>query len=79
MKTPAGILSAISTHCRDLARSTDGATAVVAGLVFTGLVGFVGLGAETGVWYFTQRSLQAAADSSALSAATALQAGGAGN
>src|SRR6266849_2794473 len=52
-----------------------GATAVVAGLVSTALIGFAGLGSETGLWYYTHRSMQAAADSSALGAAAALQAG----
>src|SRR5438477_2024881 len=49
-----------------------GATAVVAGLVSTALIGFAGLGSETGLWYYTYRSMQAAADSSALGAAAAL-------
>lgn len=61
-----------------LARDTAGATAVVAALVSTALIGFVGLGSETGMWYYTQRSMQAAADSSAIGAAVALQAGNTG-
>ncbi|HZV93863.1 MAG TPA: pilus assembly protein TadG-related protein [Caldimonas sp.] len=60
---------------RRLVRDTDGATAVVAALISTALIGFVGLGSETGLWYYTHRSMQAAADSSALGAAAALQAG----
>jgi Flp pilus assembly protein TadG len=58
-----------------LAQDTSGATAVVAALVSTALIGFVGLGSETGLWYYTHRSMQAAADSGALGAAAALQAG----
>src|SRR5258708_31890018 len=58
-----------------LAQDTSGATAVVAALVSTALIGFVGLGSETGVWYYTHRSMQAAADAGALGAAAALQAG----
>jgi Flp pilus assembly protein TadG len=58
-----------------LAQDTSGATAVVAALVSTSLIGFVGLGSETGLWYYTHRSMQAAADAGALGAAAALQAG----
>jgi Flp pilus assembly protein TadG len=58
-----------------LAQDTSGATAVVAALVSTVLIGFVGLGSETGLWYYAHRSMQAAADAGALGAAAALQAG----
>jgi Flp pilus assembly protein TadG len=61
-----------------LADDTSGATAIVAALVSTVLIGFVGLGTETGLWYYKHRSMQAAADSGAVGAAVALQAGNAG-
>jgi hypothetical protein len=63
----------------DLLRNKDGATAIVVGLVLTGFVGFLGLGSEAGMWYYTHRNMQSAADSAALSAASALLAGGAAN
>jgi Flp pilus assembly protein TadG len=75
LQAPRAIFHGLRIFGRDLAIGTDGATAVVAGLVFTGLVGFVGLGTETGMWYYTHRTMQAAADSSALSASAALEAG----
>src|SRR6516225_4947714 len=62
----------------DLLRNKDGATATVVGLVLTGFVGFLGLGSEAGMWYYTHRTMQSAADSGALSAA-AVVAGGTGN
>ena len=61
-----------------LADDTSGATAIVAALVSTVLIGFVGLGSETGLWYYKHRSMQAAADSGAVGAAVALQLGNAG-
>src|ERR1700704_3352644 len=66
---------------RGLARGTAsligdraGATAVVTGLASTALLGFAGLGTEVGQWYMTHRSMVAAADQAALTAATALDA-----
>jgi Flp pilus assembly protein TadG len=70
------MLSRLNAFRKDLAQSTEGATAVVVGLVFTGLVGFAGLGTEVGLWYQTHRAMQAAADSAALGAAVALGTGG---
>ena len=61
-----------------LADDTSGATAIVAALVSTVLIGFVGLGSETGLWYYKHRSMQAAADSGAVGAAVAVQAGNPG-
>src|SRR5258707_3455918 len=58
-----------------LADDTSGATAIVAALVSTVLIGFFGLGTETGLWYYKHRSMQAAADSGAVGAAVSLQAG----
>jgi putative Flp pilus-assembly TadE/G-like protein len=55
-----------------LVQDRSGATAMIVGLSATMLVGFAGLGTEMGLWYFTHRSLQNAADSAAMSAEAAL-------
>jgi Putative Flp pilus-assembly TadE/G-like len=47
---------------RDLQSDQSGAAAVVIAIVFPILVGGMGLGAETGYWYVTQRKLQHAVD-----------------
>jgi Flp pilus assembly protein TadG len=64
---------------RRLRDSRSGATAITTALAMVGLTGFVGLGAEGGLWYFSQRTLQGAADSGALAAAIALGSSGTGN
>jgi hypothetical protein len=46
-----------------------GVTAVFVALAFTVLVGFVALGAETGLWYAIKRQDQSAADAAAISGA----------
>jgi Flp pilus assembly protein TadG len=51
-----------------------GATAVVAAILFPIVVGGLGLGAETGYWYLTQRKLQHIADVSAYAAGARLRA-----
>jgi hypothetical protein len=51
-----------------------GTTAVVAAILFPVVVGALGLGAETGYWYLTQRKLQHVADVSAHAAGTRLRA-----
>ena len=51
-----------------------GATAVIAAILFPVVVGGLGLGAETGYWYMTQRKLQHVADVSAHAAGTRLRA-----
>jgi hypothetical protein len=51
-----------------------GATAVVAAILFPIVVGGLGLGAETGYWYLTQRKLQHIADVSAHAAGARLRA-----
>ena len=60
----------------DLLGNKDGATATVVGLVFFSLIGFLGLGSEAGMWYYTHRTMQSAADSAAVDAVAALVAGG---
>jgi Putative Flp pilus-assembly TadE/G-like len=47
--------------CRWL-RSRDGNIAIITGIMLPVIVGFCGLGAETGYWYFRQRVIQNAAD-----------------
>lgn len=62
-------------HIRRFAAQTGGATAVAAAVLFPVIVGGIGLGAETGYWYLTQRKLQHAADTAAHAAGTRLRAG----
>lgn len=54
----------------------NGAAIIIAVLGFPLFVGALGLGAETGYWYMSQRQLQHAADLAAHAAAVRLQAGG---
>jgi hypothetical protein len=51
-----------------------GATAVIGAILFPVVVGGLGLGAETGYWYLTQRKLQHVADVSAYAAGARLRA-----
>ena len=54
-----------------LLRDEKGVTLVIAAVGMIGVLGLAGLGTEVGMWYFTKREIQAAADSSAFSAALA--------
>ena len=56
-------------------RDERGVSAVMVGLSLTVLVGFAGLGVETGLWYSIKRQNQSAADAAALSAAYEVAAG----
>lgn len=56
------------------AAHNGGATAVIAALAFPVVLGGLGLGAETGYWYLTQRKLQHVADVAAHAAGTRLRA-----
>jgi Flp pilus assembly protein TadG len=49
----------------------SGASAVVIALGMTGVLGMAGLGTEVGMWYVSKRTMQAATDSAAFSAAMA--------
>ena len=63
---------------RDLSRfcsDRSGTIAVLTALSLTALVGFAGLGIETTQWYTEKRSIQAASDDAALSAAIAFAKG----
>jgi hypothetical protein len=62
-------------RARDLCADKSGAAAVVAAIVFPIVIGGLGLGAETGYWYLSQRKLQHAADVSAHAAGVRLRAG----
>src|SRR3984893_8865434 len=59
----------------ELRADTSGAAAGIAAIVFPVVVGGMGLGAETGYWYITQRKLQHAADLSADAVGARLRAG----
>ncbi len=52
-------------------RDESGSYLVVTGMLMPALVGIVGLGTEGGLWLTKHRAMQSAADSAALSAATA--------
>ncbi len=56
---------------RDLLADRSGASAIMVGLVLTGLLGFAGLGTEVGKWYVTKRTMQGATDAAAFGAALA--------
>ena len=57
-------------------RSRSGNVAIISALVLPSLVGFCGLGAEAGYWYYRQRTIQAAADLAAVNGTIVLRAGG---
>ena len=66
----------LSFHWRSLARSLaalihsrDGGILVTFALTLTALIGFGGMGLESGIWYTAKRSLQTQADAAALSGA----------
>ncbi len=56
-------------------RSRHGNVAIITGLLAPVLVGFCGLGAETGYWYLRERALQGAVDVAAYDGAMALRSG----
>ena len=53
-----------------LGRDRRGSVTVIMALCLTALTGFLGLGAEVGLWYLEQRDMQNAADAAAIAAAT---------
>ena len=55
-----------SLKYRRLWDDTSGATLVLVALTISALIGFVGLGVETGLWYTIKRQNQTAADFAAL-------------
>src|SRR5438128_1324829 len=62
-------------RCRELLRrfkgDQSGSYLVITGLMMPALIGFAGLGTELGLWYHKHQTMQSAADSAAVSAATA--------
>ena len=65
----------IRAASRRLLRDTRGITLVLVALALSALIGFTGLGVETGFWYAIKRYNQSAADIGALSGAMDLVAG----
>ena len=65
----------IRTFLTQLRRDHEGTIAVMTALSLTALVGFTGLGIEATQWYNEKRSIQAASDDAALSAAVAYSQG----
>src|SRR5436305_3114900 len=59
-----------------LARCKSGNIAIISALTMPMLVGVVGLGVDTGYWFFQNRKLQGAADIAAYDAAVTLNFGG---
>ncbi|MEQ1887755.1 MAG: pilus assembly protein TadG-related protein [Alphaproteobacteria bacterium] len=57
-------------------RDKAGVSAVLIALMLPVLIGFVGLGIDTGMWYSRKREMQIMADSSAISAALSYMANG---
>ena len=74
MHAPRVFASAISKSAF-LFSDCHGSVTVVAALLFPVLIGGMGLGAEVGYWYVTQRKLQHAADASAYAAVVRLKSG----
>src|SRR5215467_5426626 len=62
-------MTSASLKRRRLWHDTRGVTVVLVALTLSALIGFVGLGVETGLWYTIQRQNQTAADFAALSGA----------
>src|SRR5690242_2254068 len=55
-----------------LASDTRGVTLALVAAAISALIGFTGLGVETGLWYAMKRQIQSAADVAALSGALEL-------
>lgn len=62
---------------RRLLKSGHGNVAIITALLAPVLIGFCGLGADAGYWYYRQRDLQSAADIAAYDGAIALENSGA--
>src|SRR5687767_13085074 len=63
----------VTTVSRGFLRDVRGNTAIFFGLSLPMIVGFIGLGSETGYWYWKQRELQEAADIASHSGALKLR------
>ncbi len=71
---PMGHESRMHRTLRRIAREAGGNVAITAAIALPVLVGFAGLGVETGYWYFEERRLQSAADLAAFAGAVAARA-----
>jgi hypothetical protein len=71
---PANTTATLLARLHRFGVHNGGATAVIAAMLFPVVVGGLGLGAETGYWYLTQRKLQHVADVSAHAAGARLRA-----
>ena len=60
---------------RQFGRDQSGSYVIISALLMPVLVGTAGLGTEVGWWYYKHKNMQSAADSGAVSAATAASAG----
>src|SRR5262245_53212933 len=74
----------LGKRCRgDLLRrfknDESGSYLIIGALTMPVLVGFLGLGTDVGLWYFTHQKMQRAADSAAVSVASAYATTGASN
>ena len=56
---------------RHFVRDQSGSYVIISALLMPVLVGTAGLGTEVGWWYYKHKNMQSAADSGAVSAATA--------
>lgn len=61
---------------RRFVRDQSGSYVIISALLMPVLVGTAGLGTEVGWWFYKHKNMQSAADSGAVSAATAASAGG---
>src|SRR3569833_432230 len=59
------------TAFRRFGRDESGSNVILTALLMPVLVGTAGLGTEVGWWYYKHKNMQSAADSGAVSAATA--------
>jgi uncharacterized membrane protein len=66
-------MSSIGVFLRRFLKSKRGNIAIITALMAPVLIGFCGLGADAGYWYYRQRGLQSAADIAAYNGAVALQ------
>ena len=66
-------MSFIGVFLRHFLGSRRGNVAIITALVAPVLIGFCGLGADAGYWYYRQRDLQSAVDIAAYNGAVALQ------
>ena len=66
-------MSSVGVLLRRFLKSRRGNIAIITALVAPVLIGFCGIGADAGYWYYRQRDLQSAADIAAYNGAVVLQ------